>query len=224
MKHKIFVLGLALAATLFAGAAYGQPPSTAQTPALTEQRSSLDKTEKPLYKHIDELGMQDRELWILLGVTVSSGAFGGLVYYLMNFREIQNILILMAYQENKQRKLAAGDCSKGEMNHTFANVMCCLSKMAIGAASAPAVIMLFRPESVFALLATSVVAGSAGTAILRNVQKKLMELTVEVDKNLLEHLPNNLPIGLTESEQAATLSKDSLSENTRNGASHVDVP
>lgn len=168
MKRKITVaLSLVLIASVFAGAARSQDLSEPSVSVIQGNTELNANSNESLYKQLDNLSIKDSMLWIFLALATGSGAFGGLVYYLMNFKEIQETLD----EEAKLRKLTG--CPR-QMNYRFANTMCCISKMSIGAAAAPAAILLLRPESPFALIATSIVVGSAGSAVLQNVQEKMM--------------------------------------------------
>jgi hypothetical protein len=152
---------------------------------------------------------------------------GGLVYHLINYRKIQEILWEEAKKSSKTQEIpreeankssnidSPNDCYKSEaVTLAFAGfiyskvkenryktqeipreeankssktqedsqikikrssrILCCMSHMAIGAAAAPPAILLLRPESAFALLAMSLVSGSAGSALFRNVQEKML--------------------------------------------------
>ncbi|MBD1871220.1 hypothetical protein H6F95_28725 [Cyanobacteria bacterium FACHB-471] len=168
MKYRIAAaLGLALTISLFAGSAHSQQPPVQATATPVNPSTSEPANNNPLYKQLDTLSIDNPKLWLFLLAACGSGAIGGLVYYLMNFKEIQEILD----EEVRLRRLTG--CTRNT-NYVFANFMCCISKMSIGAAAAPTAILILRPESAFALLATSTVVGSAGSAVLRNVQEKMM--------------------------------------------------
>jgi hypothetical protein len=94
-------------------------------------------------------------------VSLGAGAFGGLVYHLMSFREIQEILRQEA--ERDGRKVSP-----------IARISSCLSHVSMGAAVAPPAILLLRPETAFALVAMSIVTGAVGSAIVRNVQERML--------------------------------------------------
>jgi hypothetical protein len=160
MKRQVAtVLGLVLSTSLFAGAAYSQNHSPAP---------SVSPTPESLYKKIEGYGIENPELRAYILITLFSGTLGGLIYHLINYRKIQELL----WEEAKKSSKTQEDSSI--KIKPSSRILCCMSHMAIGAAAAPPAILLLRPESAFALLAMSLVSGSAGSAVFRNVQEKML--------------------------------------------------
>jgi hypothetical protein len=112
-------------------------------------------------------GIGNENLWVLLFATLLSGGFGGFVYHLMNYREIRKVLREEEQQEGKKAHFRA--------------LLSCASHVSIGAASAPPIVLLLRPESAFALLVVSVLAGLMGSAIVRNIQDKLLATVAKAE-------------------------------------------
>lgn len=173
-RHISIILGFLLTANLFVlDTASGKTQPSSRTQQQTEQtepekpsnsiaaQDKEDDNEDLFYQEIEKHDLLDLFLWLVVIASLVSGAFGGFVYHLINFKEIQKIL-----EEEAKRQ--------GKEIDPKAKQACCASHVFIGAAAAPATILLLRPESAFAFIAMSVVAGSAGSAVFRNIQDKIM--------------------------------------------------
>ncbi|MCE7987564.1 MAG: hypothetical protein DYG89_40895 [Caldilinea sp. CFX5] len=104
-------------------------------------------------------------LWAALAVTLVGGALGGIVY---------ELLILHGNIEMPHRLTAA---EQMENPHAIASYMYDLgiwARVLIGAFAAVAALVVVNPESVVKLLATAIIAGSAGTSIFRSLQDRLL--------------------------------------------------
>jgi hypothetical protein len=103
--------------------------------------------------------------WVVLLVTMLSGAVGGVVY---------ELTILQGNIELPHRP------TKDEIDKfdyaTRAHLLDLgiFARVIIGALAAVAALLVLSPDRPFTLLATSVVAGSAGIAVFRSVQDRVM--------------------------------------------------
>jgi hypothetical protein len=105
------------------------------------------------------------EFWVALLITLVAGAVGGVVY---------ELLIL---QGNLEVPHKATDDEVSEQ-YPYAVVknlydLGIWARIIIGALAAVAAMLVLAPSSAFGLLATAVVAGSAGTAVFRSLQDRL---------------------------------------------------
>lgn len=103
-------------------------------------------------------------LWAALAVTLLGGAIGGVVY---------ELLILHGNIEMPHRLTAAEGM---ENPHAIASYMYDLgiwSRVIIGAFAAVSALVVVTPETLIKLLATAIIAGSAGTSIFRSLQDRL---------------------------------------------------
>jgi hypothetical protein len=117
--------------------------------------------------------------WILVAVTMFFGGLGGLVYE----------LLILQGQIELPHKSEADDAVQGATLATwkFTWDLGVMSRVIIGALAAVAVLWVLSPPSGFPLLAVSVIAGSAGTAIFRSMEDRLLAViaqkeTVETKK------------------------------------------
>jgi hypothetical protein len=109
-------------------------------------------------------------LWSALIVTLLGGAIGGVVY---------ELLILHGNIEMPHRLTAA---EQMENPHAIAGYMYDLgiwARVIIGAFAAVASLVVIDPESLIKLLATAIIAGSAGTSIFRSLQDRLLAAMAE---------------------------------------------
>jgi hypothetical protein len=188
------VFGLLLTSSLTATAAYAQnsPPNPIASPTSSpiqisrKQEVIKDAQGKVLYvierqgvlKGLDTPNLGDRELWIVLLLTMVAGGFGGFVFELLNL------------QGNVERK---HDPTDDELAAKFAyasprNVvdLGVRARIIIGMFAAPPAMLFLQPESVFGLIAMSVVAGSAGTGVFRALQDRLLIAVAQNEKEQAE--------------------------------------
>ena len=122
-------------------------------------------------------------LWIALVVTLLGGAIGGVVY---------ELLILHGNIEMPHRLTAA---EQGGNPHAIASYMYDLgiwARVVIGAFAAIASLVVVNPESLVKLLATAIIAGSAGTSIFRSLQDRLMAALAEKESASLRAVNDKL--------------------------------
>lgn len=160
MKHKgIAVFGLLIAVSLIATAAHAQEP----TPAPT---SGFDPA--PV-----AAGFTDPAFWVALLATLVAGAVGGIVY---------ELLILQGNLELPHRPTEEEVAEK----YPYAIVknlydLGIWARVIIGALAAIAALFVLSPSTTFGLLATAVVAGSAGTSVFRSMQDRLSAAMAQKD-------------------------------------------
>ncbi|HEY9667342.1 MAG TPA: hypothetical protein V6C91_11090 [Coleofasciculaceae cyanobacterium] len=140
-----------------------------------------------MYNRLNQLDIG----WVLGGyilVIFMAGAFGGFISFLMNFKvteeelckPIEQSLIRREQELAKQnkrlseqdRKEAERQAKKQKWKAIF---KCCLSQAVIGGGAAPPVLLLLKPDNAFALIAMSLVVGSAGSAFFRALQERMLE-------------------------------------------------
>lgn len=131
-----------------------------------------------LSKGLSTNSVLDWELWTALLLTVIFGAIGGFVFELIN---LQGNVEKKHQPTNDQlaAKFAYADAKDVVDLGVWARVI-------IGAAAAPAAIVLLEPlvvGSAFKLIAVSVVAGSAGTAVFRAIQDRLLVGLAQKEKD-----------------------------------------
>lgn len=132
-------------------------------------------------------------LWQTLGVTLLGGAIGGVVY---------ELLILQGNIEFPHRLTAA---EQMENPHAIAAYMYDLgiwARVIIGAFAAVAALLVVTPESLFKLLATSIIAGSAGTAIFRSLQDRLLAALAQKQAAELQAVTQQLDAKVDETQVA----------------------
>lgn len=192
------VLGLLLTSSLTAKAAYAQtnPSTSPQNSILSSTKSDADVTSSTTRmvlrdangKQIGEVfkdaegklflikspGLTDglnavdfsSDVLVVVLLTIVFGGLGGIVFELLNLQG--NI---EKPHKPTEDELAAKLAYASRKNVIDLGV---LARIIIGAAAAPPAMLFLRPESVFGLLAMSVVAGSAGTAVFRSLQERLL--------------------------------------------------
>jgi len=122
-------------------------------------------------------------LWAALAVTLLGGAIGGVVY---------ELLILHGNVEMPHRLTEA---KQMENPHAIASYMYDLgiwARVVIGAFAAVASLVVVNPESLVKLLATAIIAGSAGTSIFRSLQDRLMAALAQKESADLRAVNNKL--------------------------------
>jgi hypothetical protein len=204
------IFGLLLTTSLTANAAYAQNPSSTspQNPPQNSTKPDTDVTTKTprmvlkdangkpigdvftdaegqliLIKKpglIDGLNTVELNLNLLVVVllTILCGGIGGVVFELLNLQG--NI--------EKPHKPSEDELAAKLAYANLENVidLGVWARILIGAAAAPPAMLFLRPETAFGLLAMSVVAGSAGTAVFRSLQERLLLAVAQKDKEEAE--------------------------------------
>ena len=118
-------------------------------------------------------GFGDPNFWVSLLATLIAGALGGVVY---------ELLILQGSIELPHR---VTDEEIGERPaYAITKYMVDLgiwARVIIGALAAVAALLILSPSTTFALIATALVAGSAGTSVFRSMQDRLSVATAQKD-------------------------------------------
>ncbi|HXF04282.1 MAG TPA: hypothetical protein VNM72_02580 [Blastocatellia bacterium] len=118
-------------------------------------------------------GFADVSFWITLLVTLVAGAVGGVVY---------ELLILQGNIEFPHKPLEEEITEK--YPYAIAKYMYDLgiwARVIIGALAAVAAVFVLSPNTNFGLLATAVVAGSAGMSVFRSLQDRLLASLAQKD-------------------------------------------
>jgi uncharacterized membrane protein YeaQ/YmgE (transglycosylase-associated protein family) len=165
MKHrkKIVVIGLLIAVSLIATGVHAQTP----TPAPT----STPVSEMDPIAVVEDLGSW--EFWVALLLTLVAGAVGGVVY---------ELLILQGNLE-LPHKPTAEEVTEQYPYAIVKNLydLGIWARIIIGALAAVAALLVLAPSTGFGLLATAIVAGSAGTAVFRSMQDRLSVAIAQQD-------------------------------------------
>ncbi len=158
------------------------PPSPAPTPAISGGVQGAGPTPQPTKApgkaegaaataapvfNPDAIteGLMKWSFWAALFMTLVGGALGGVAY---------ELLILQGNIECWHKT------TKEEVTETFPYAiptylydLGILARVIIGALAAVAALFVLSPQTTFSLLATSLVAGSAGTSVFRSLQDRL---------------------------------------------------
>ncbi|MBH8553419.1 hypothetical protein I8751_13745 [Nostocaceae cyanobacterium CENA357] len=124
------------------------------------------------------------ELGKILLLIFISGAFGGFISFLMNFKvteeEIsrpieQKLARLEQVLAKQNRNVSKEDRSRLEKQKRAGMIRYCLSQSIVGGAVSPPVLMLLKPDNAFTLITMSLVVGYAGSAFFRALQERMLE-------------------------------------------------
>jgi hypothetical protein len=162
-KKRIAVFGLLVAVSLMATAVHAQDPTPTPIPTPT---SGFDPT--PVAR-----GLGNLAFWVTLLVTLVAGAIGGVVY---------ELLILQGNLELPHKPTEEEIVEQ----YPYAIVknlydLGIWARVIIGALAAVAALLVLAPSTTFGLLATAVVAGSAGTSVFRSMQDRLSSAMAQKD-------------------------------------------
>jgi hypothetical protein len=150
------------------------------------------------------------DLWLVISLTIFCGGLGGFVFELLNLQG--NI--------EKPHKPSEDDLAAKLAYASPKNVidLGVWARIIIGAAAAPPAMLFLRPESAFALLAMSVVAGSAGTAIFRSLQERVQAAIAHKEKDETQGQIRNLIDMMEKASQALKKGKNDEAEEILNKA------
>jgi len=110
------------------------------------------------------LAQLNGDFWLFLLVAAVCGAVGGLIYELL----ILNGRIELPHREIELTEDLADGSARFLVDLGF------LARVLIGAGAAVAALWLIEPESATALIAGSLIAGTAGIAVFRSLQDRLL--------------------------------------------------
>ncbi|MFQ5856216.1 MAG: hypothetical protein ACE5LU_11290 [Anaerolineae bacterium] len=191
MKRKgIAIFGLLIVVSLIATTAHAQDP----TPTPT---SGFDPA--PI-----AAGLATPAFWVALLATLVAGAVGGIVY---------ELLILQGNLE-LPHKLTKDEVAE-KHPYAIAEYMFDLgiwARVIIGALAAVAALFVLSPSTAFGLLATAVIAGSAGTSVFRSMQDRLSAAMAQKDAADTRAKAANLGAKVDESMKAFANLKSRLVE------------
>ncbi len=102
-----------------------------------------------------------------------SGAVGGLVYELL----ILQGRIEWPHKPTEEEKLEESTYAITEFTYDLG----VFARLIIGALAAVAAMLVFSPSTTFTMIATALVAGSAGTSVFRSVQDRLLAVVAQKD-------------------------------------------
>jgi len=165
-RIKCILIGLFLASSIGVTDAYAQsykPSPPASLPARSTQVAQTDWDVEVILK---SKSLDNPKLYVVLLVTLIAGGVGGMVFELLNLQG--NIELPHAPTEDE---LAAKLAYATSRNVTDLGIF---ARIIIGACAAVPAMVFIEPESVLILLAMSLVAGSAGTAVFRSLQDRLL--------------------------------------------------
>ena len=165
-RIKSILIGLFLASSIGvtdACAQSNQPSSPLSLPALSTQVPQTDGDVEVILK---SKSLDNPKLYVLLLVTLIAGGVGGIVFELLNLQG--NIERPHAPSEDElAAKLAYASVENVIDLGIFARII-------IGAFAAVPAMVVIEPVSVLSLLAMSLLAGSAGTAVFRSLQDRFL--------------------------------------------------
>ena len=170
-RINILISGFALSASLTSIAAYSQsispsPILPTSSPIPNTKQSETKNWEINVQEILETPNLADCKFWMMIGIILGAGSFGGLVYELLNLQG--NIELPHKPTDDD----LAVKFAYAHPRHVID--LGVVARLLIGALAAPPAIAIVRPETAFALLATSAVAGSAGTLIFRALQDRLL--------------------------------------------------
>ena len=183
MKRRgIAVWGLLIAISLVATAVHAQEP----TPTPT---SGFDPA--PV-----AAGFADPAFWVALLATMVAGAVGGMVY---------ELLILQGNIELWHKPIPEEVTEKFPYA-VVQNVydLGILARVIIGALAAVAALFVLSPSTAFGLLATAIIAGSAGTSVFRSMQDRFTAVMAQKDAADTRAKAAHLGAKVDETSQAFT--------------------
>ncbi|MBD2024242.1 HMG-box domain-containing protein [Leptolyngbya sp. FACHB-711] len=161
---------------------------------LTTQVVHAQTARNYMYERLNTLDF-GWELGRHLLIIFIAGALGGFVSFLMNFKVSEEELskpivqrLTRIEQELAKQNRNLSDKERAKLEEKAAKekwsaiLKCCLSQSIVGGAAAPPVLLLLKPDNAFALLAMSLVVGTAGSAFFRALQEQMLEYVRREEK------------------------------------------
>jgi hypothetical protein len=165
-RIKSILIGLFLASSIGVTDACAQsnkPSPQASPPAVSTQ---VAQTDWDVEKILKSKSLDNPKFYVVLLVMLIAGGVGGIVFELLNLQG--NIERPHAPSEDE---LAAKLAYASPQNVIDLGIF---ARIIIGAFAAVPAMVFIAPETVLILLAMSLVAGSAGTAVFRSLQDRLL--------------------------------------------------
>jgi hypothetical protein len=165
-RIKSILIGLFLAGSIGVTDACAQSDKPSPSPSLPALSSQAVQTDWDVEVILKSRSLDNPKFYVVLLVTVIAGGVGGIVFELLNLQG--NIERPHAPSEDElAAKLAYATVDNVIDLGIFARII-------IGASAAVPAMMFIKPDTVLILLAMSLVAGSAGTAVFRSLQERLL--------------------------------------------------
>lgn len=162
----MIIFGLLLATSLTATVSFAQ---NADSPSSAEG----------LNPSIVVAEMAHLRFWLMLLVTLITGAIGGIAY---------ELVILQGNVELPHKPTEKETTEKfpyADVTHMFD--LGIFARIIVGALAALASLLFLHPSTTFDLLATALVAGSAGTSIFRSIQDRLLASIAQNDAAIAQN-------------------------------------
>ena len=165
-RIKCILIGLLLASSIGVTDAYAQsdkPSPPASLPALSTQ---VAQTDWDVEKILISKSLDNPKFYVVLLVMLIAGGIGGIIFELLNLQG--NIELPHAPTED--------DFAAELAYATPPNVidLGIFARIIIGACAAVPAMVWIAPKTVLTLLAMSLLAGSAGTAVFRSLQDRFL--------------------------------------------------
>jgi hypothetical protein len=165
-RIKSILIGLFLATSIGVTDACAQSNKPSPPASLPARSTQVPQTDWDVQEILNSKSLDNPKLYVVLLVMLIAGGVGGIVFELLNLQG--NIERPHAPSEDElAAKLAYATPENVIDLGIFARII-------IGAFAAVPVMVYIEPETVFILLAMSLVAGSAGTAVFRSLQDRLL--------------------------------------------------
>jgi hypothetical protein len=144
--------------------------------------------------------------WLALILVFLGGAVGGVVFELIALQGRIELPHRPSPDEVKKDMTEDG-------NYAISRYMVdlgILARVLIGGVAAVITLIIFTPENLVQLLGVAAVAGSAGTAVFRTIQDRLLATLAQKDAALARAQTSALTAKVTEAEQAVGALKTTL--------------
>ncbi|MEZ4862821.1 MAG: hypothetical protein R3C14_16005 [Caldilineaceae bacterium] len=140
-------------------------------------------------------------IWLALSVTLVGGAIGGVVY---------ELLLLQGNIELPHRLTAAENFDNPHAIAAYMFDLGIWARILIGAFAAVAALLVVTPETFYKLFAASIIAGSAGAAIFRSLQDRLLAALAQKEAADLRTTTNQLNAKVEDTIQAFDTLKSAI--------------
>ena len=174
-RIKCILIGLFLASSIGVTDAYAQSDKPSPPASLPVGSTQVAQTDWDVEKILKSKSLDNPKLYVVLLVTLIAGGVGGIVFELLNLQG--NIELPHAPTED--------DFAAELAYATPPNVidLGIFARIIIGALAAVPAMAYIGPTSVLTLLAMSLLAGSAGTAVFRSLQDRFLLAITQQEAN-----------------------------------------
>ena len=174
-RIKCILIGLFLASSIGVTDAYAQSDKPSPPASLPVGSTQVAQTDWDVEKILKSKSLDNPKLYVVLLVTLIAGGVGGIVFELLNLQG--NIERPHAPTEDE---LAAELAYATPENVIDLGIF---ARIIIGALAAVPAMAYIEPGSVLTLLAMSLLAGSAGTAVFRSLQDRFLLAITQQEAN-----------------------------------------